>query len=158
MREKLNLSLYLVTDRTNVKDEEDFLTKIEDSLKGGIAISDILIIPINVAHKSAYHGPKNTAHTILTKCCVGQNPTTLKIGDITTPIATNIESIIILIKVEFFLVIKHPSFTTLYITINQYFFTIKKYSKLLPKIIHYIFCCFFVHSINFAKLLYTGFF
>lgn len=38
MREKLNLSLYLVTDRTNVKDEEDFLTKIEDSLKGGVTL------------------------------------------------------------------------------------------------------------------------
>ncbi|MDU7330183.1 MAG: thiamine phosphate synthase [Finegoldia magna] len=38
MREKLNLSLYLVTDRTNVKDEEVFLTKIEDSLKGGVTL------------------------------------------------------------------------------------------------------------------------
>ena len=38
MREKLNLSLYLVTDRTNVKDEEDFLTKIEESLKGGVTL------------------------------------------------------------------------------------------------------------------------
>ena len=38
MREKLNLSLYLVTDRTNVKDDEDFLTKIEESLKGGVTL------------------------------------------------------------------------------------------------------------------------
>ena len=38
MREKLSLSLYLVTDRTNVKDEEVFLTKIEDSLKGGVTL------------------------------------------------------------------------------------------------------------------------
>ena len=95
------------------------------SANGGIDISDILIIPINVAHNNAYHGPKNTAHTIFTKCCVGQNPTTLKIGDITTPIATNIDSIIIFTKVELFLFIKPPLFTTLYLTINQYFFTIK---------------------------------
>ena len=38
MRKKLNLSLYLVTDRTNVKDEEDFFKKIEDSLKGGVTL------------------------------------------------------------------------------------------------------------------------
>ena len=38
MREKLNLSLYLVTDRTNVVDEEKFLTKIEEALKGGVTL------------------------------------------------------------------------------------------------------------------------
>lgn len=38
MREKLNLSLYLVTDRTNVADEEKFLTKIEEALKGGVTL------------------------------------------------------------------------------------------------------------------------
>ena len=38
MRKKLNLSLYLVTDRTNVKSEEEFLKKIEDSLKGGVTL------------------------------------------------------------------------------------------------------------------------
>ena len=38
MREKLDLSLYLVTDRTNVEDEEKFLTKIEESLKGGVTL------------------------------------------------------------------------------------------------------------------------
>ena len=38
MRKKLNLSLYLVTDRTNVACEEEFLTKIEESLKGGVTL------------------------------------------------------------------------------------------------------------------------
>lgn len=38
MREKLNLSLYLVTDRTNVADEEKFLTKIEEAIKGGVTL------------------------------------------------------------------------------------------------------------------------
>ena len=38
MRKKLNLRLYLVTDRTNVACEEEFLTKIEESLKGGVTL------------------------------------------------------------------------------------------------------------------------
>ncbi len=38
MREKLNLSLYLVTDRTNIKTDAEFLEKIEDSLKGGVTL------------------------------------------------------------------------------------------------------------------------
>ena len=45
MREKLNLSLYLVTDRTNVADEEKFLTKIEEALKGGAVSYTHLTLP-----------------------------------------------------------------------------------------------------------------
>ena len=62
------------------------------SANGGIPIVIILIIPISVAQRSEYHGPKNTEHTILIKCAIGHIPSTLRIGEITTPSATSIDN------------------------------------------------------------------
>ena len=52
----------------------------------------------SLKYKSEYRGPKNTEQTMFTKCAVGQNPSILSIGDITTPIATIMASVTILNK------------------------------------------------------------
>ena len=48
-----------------------------------------------VAQRREYHGHIRTEHTILTRCAVGHIPSILRIGEITTPIATIIASITI---------------------------------------------------------------
>lgn len=67
MREKLNLSLYLVTDRTNVADEEKFLTKIEEALKGGVTL--VQLREKNISTKE-YIDLAKKVKTICDKCDV----------------------------------------------------------------------------------------
>ena len=85
---------------------------------GGMPMVSIRIMPISVAHKSEYHGPNNTEHTILIKCAIGHIPSTLSIGDIITPSAISIESTIILSSF-FELVILSPYLKILRILTHQ---------------------------------------
>ena len=65
------------------------------SASGGIPIVAILMTPIKTAHVNEYTGPINTAHVILIRCAIGHIPSTRRIGEITTPSATNIASVTI---------------------------------------------------------------
>ena len=51
---------------------------------------------MSVAHRREYHGPRSTEQTMLIKCAVGHMPSILRIGEITTPMATIMASMTIL--------------------------------------------------------------
>ena len=54
------------------------------------------MIPMRVAQSNEYHGPRSTEQTMFIRCAVGHIPSILRIGEMTTPMATIMASMTIL--------------------------------------------------------------
>lgn len=54
------------------------------------------MIPMRVAQSSEYHGPRSTEQTMFIRCAVGHIPSILRMGEMTTPMATIMASMTIL--------------------------------------------------------------
>ena len=54
------------------------------------------MIPMRVAQRSGYHGPRSTEQTMFIRCAVGHIPSILRMGEMTTPMATIMASMTIL--------------------------------------------------------------
>ena len=52
--------------------------------------------PMRVAQRSEYHGPRSTEQTMFIRCAVGHIPSILRMGEMTTPMATIMASMTIL--------------------------------------------------------------
>jgi len=48
------------------------------------------MMPMSIAHRRDHQGPSSTAQTILMRCAIGHIPSMRRMGEITTPTATNI--------------------------------------------------------------------
>lgn len=66
------------------------------SASGGIPINIMRMIPMRVAQSNEYHGPRSTEQTMFIRCAVGHIPSILRIGEMTTPMATIMASMTIL--------------------------------------------------------------
>lgn len=60
------------------------------SAKGGMPRNSIRMMPMSIAHRRDHQGPSSTAQTILMRCAIGHIPSMRRMGEITTPMATNI--------------------------------------------------------------------
>ncbi len=54
------------------------------------------MIPMRVAQSNEYHGPRSTEQTMFIRCAVGHIPSILRMGEMTTPMATIMASMTIL--------------------------------------------------------------